>query len=66
MSTKLASERPAERVLVAICGQCGEGFSPTRPHQKFCRPSCRMAYFKAKAERQAVDTDADLFRVPFE
>ena len=29
-------------------------FEPTRSHQIHCRPSCRMAAFKAKAQRTAV------------
>ena len=36
-------ETRSERVLASRCGQCGETFEPTRPHQRFCRPSCRRA-----------------------
>ena len=50
------------KVLRRPCYHCGLMFEPTRPHQKHCKPSCRMAAFKARTERP-VD---DLFRVPFE
>ena len=33
------SEAIAE--LLPLCAGCGERFTPKRPQQKFCRPSCR-------------------------
>jgi hypothetical protein len=39
-------ETRSERVLTSRCGQCGEPFAPARPHQRFCRPSCRLSHFK--------------------
>jgi hypothetical protein len=47
---------------------CGDVFEPTRPHQKFCRPSCRRAAFtgRRKQPRLPVGDPEDLFRVPFE
>ena len=36
------SDRPAERVL---CRNCGQPFERVRPHQAYCRPSCRKADF---------------------
>ena len=50
------------KVLRRPCYHCGLMFEPTRPHQIHCKPSCRMAAFKARTE-WPVD---DLFRVPFE
>jgi len=43
-------------------------FEAARPHQKHCQPSCRMAAFKARADRPALPglLEDELFRVPFE
>lgn len=50
------------------CRHCGEGFTPARPLQKFCRPSCRLAHFKVDAQLRLPfgDPESDLFNVPFE
>ena len=39
-----------ERVLARTCARCAATFEPSRRHQVFCRPSCRMAAFKTKRE----------------
>jgi hypothetical protein len=43
-------------------------FEPTRPHQKHCKPTCRLAAFKLRAGRPTLPTmvEDELFRVPFE
>jgi hypothetical protein len=41
--------RPAERVLTRRCRHCGAEYEPSRAHQAFCRPSCRVGHFKAGA-----------------
>lgn len=48
-----ALDRPGERVLARPCRYCGRSFTPTRPHQRHCRPSCRLAAFRTKAEQEA-------------
>ena len=40
-------DRTGERVRTRRCAHCGGDFTPVRRHQKFCRPSCRVAHFKA-------------------
>jgi hypothetical protein len=59
-------ETGAERVLTRRCQQCREPFAPVRPHQHYCRPSCRLEAFKARQQRSGVDVETTLFRVPFE
>lgn len=56
------------KVLRRPCYHCGLMFEPTRPHQKHCRPSCRLAAFKARADRPLLPRllEGELFRVPFE
>ena len=61
-------DRRAERVLTLRCGYCGDPFTPSRRHQRFCRPSCRVAHFKGRGEQRRLpleEADA-LARVPFE
>jgi hypothetical protein len=62
---------PGERVLARICAHCGDPFRPTREHQRFCQPLCRLAAFKARRERATTvlldDELADVIRrCPFE
>ena len=74
-------ETRSERVLTSRCGHCGETFEPTRPHQRFCRPSCGKAAFTGRrrsvviySNRPVVDEEPpdsttdphELFRTPFE
>jgi hypothetical protein len=61
-------ETRAQRVVTIPCRQCGTAFTPIRPHQRFCRPSCRWAHFKVTQPPRLLpfDADDDLFRVPFE
>jgi uncharacterized OB-fold protein len=70
-------ETRLERVLTSRCGHCGETFEPTRPHQRFCRPSCRQAAFTGRrrviysnrpvVDEQPATTDPhELFHLPFE
>ncbi len=63
-----ARETRSERVLTNACRHCGEQFRPTRPHQAYCRPSCRRAAFTGRQTPRPLpfDSDDDLFRVPFE
>jgi hypothetical protein len=61
-----APEQPAERVLTRPCRHCGVPFEPVRPHQKFCRPGCRVEHFKATRLPLLDDVDDRLCRVPFE
>ncbi len=63
-----AEEYAPERVLASRCGHCGETFEPTRPHQRFCRPSCRKAAFTGRTEQPRLPTPDphELFRTPFE
>jgi hypothetical protein len=58
--------KPGERVLARTCGHCGGAFEPTRPHQKFCRPSCRLDHFKARLPLLDAPEDDPLCRTPFE
>jgi hypothetical protein len=62
--TGQSRDRGAQRVLLRRCRHCGSEFEPVR-HQVFCKPSCRWAHFDEKRHR-GEDTEADLFRVPFE
>jgi len=43
-------------------------FRPVRPHQRYCKPSCRLAAFKRKASRPqlALSVEDELFRLHFE
>ena len=43
------ADRLTERVL---CRKCGQPFERVRPHQAFCRPSCRKADFDRRRERR--------------
>ena len=43
------ADRLAECVL---CRNCGQPFERVRPHQAFCRPSCRKADFDRRRERR--------------
>jgi hypothetical protein len=53
-------DRPAERVLTRTCPHCGGTFTPARPHQKHCRPSCRLAAFKGRRAQSGVpDVSSD-------
>ena len=67
MNTKHAGETRLERVVAGTCAHCGNVFEPARPHQRYCRPSCRQLAFTGRREpaQRADDPDA-LFRVPFE
>jgi hypothetical protein len=40
---RIVDETRSERVLDVCCAACGGTFTPVRPHQKHCRPSCRRA-----------------------
>jgi hypothetical protein len=46
------ADRHAERVLENRCAFCLQPFEPTRPHQRFCRPSSRKAHFDQRRERR--------------
>lgn len=46
--TLTTDDRHAERVLARSCAYCGQTFRPGRPHQRHCRPSCRLAAFKTR------------------
>jgi hypothetical protein len=63
-----SAEGRVGRVLRRPCYHCGRRFKPTRPHQKRCRPSCRMAAVSARAGRPSLPgmLEGELFRVPFE
>ena len=68
LDRRATADRAGERVLRRPCYQCGLMFEPTRPHQKHCKPSCRMAAFKARTDRPTLSglLEDSLFRVPFE
>jgi hypothetical protein len=59
---------PQNAVLRRPSYHCGRMFEPPRPHQKHCKPSCRMAAFKARTDRPVLPglLEDELFRVPFE
>ena len=61
-------ESRSERVLTSRCGHCGDVFEPTRPHQRFCKPSCRKAAFTGRQPQpRLLSMDPhELFRTPFE
>ena len=59
--TELLADRPGERVLARICGYCRDPFDATREHQRYCRPRCRIAAFKAKREIASRPADPTLF-----
>ena len=44
------ADRLAERVL--RCRFCEAPLDCVRPHQAFCRPSCRKAHFDRRRERR--------------
>ena len=46
-----AAQRVVEGQAWLPCRQCGARFQPVRPHQLYCRPSCRWEFFKAKQTR---------------
>jgi hypothetical protein len=46
------ADRHAERVLESLCAFCLQPFEPTRPNQRFYRPSCRKAHFDQRRERR--------------
>lgn len=56
--------RRAQRVVTRLCGYCGHAFEPVRPHQRFCRPSCRWGAFKRRRVLPLFDDDVS--RAPFE
>ena len=62
MNTELTRETRSERVLTSRCGHCGDTFEPTRPHQKFCKPSCRRAAFTGRREPAQVLTTRTCLR----
>ena len=41
-------ERVLMRRRVKSCETCGAEFEAMRPHQRFCRPSCRKAAFEER------------------
>ena len=47
---------------------CGRMFTRARPHQRYCKPACRMGAFKAKAERRSLLglVENELLQEPFE
>ena len=61
-------ETRSERVLTCPCRYCGEHFEPVRPHQHFCKPSCRRAAFTGRTEQPRLPSSDphELFRTPFE
>jgi hypothetical protein len=60
-------DRPAQRVVALPCRHCHVDFTPIRPHQRFCQPSCRWEHFKvARQPRLDLDDASDLFAQPFE
>jgi methylphosphotriester-DNA--protein-cysteine methyltransferase len=61
LTPAIRPERLGERVLARTCGQCGAAFQAVRPHQRFCRPSCRVEHFKARLP--LLDTAADALRL---
>ena len=56
------------KVLRRPCYHCGLMFELARPHQRHCKPSCRIAAFKARTDRTLLPglLEDDLFRAPFE
>jgi len=54
-------ETGSQRVVAGQCRHCGANFEATRPHQVFCRPSCRWEAFKAKRENTLRRSDPILF-----
>jgi hypothetical protein len=67
----LSRETRSERVRTRACGHCGDVFTPTREHQRFCRPSCRFAHRWHTARREPglfpdLAREDRLFRTPFE
>ena len=53
----------AQRVVEIPCRHSGTAFTPVRPHQRFCWPSCRWAHFKVaqRPRRLPFENDDDLF-----
>ena len=51
-------QTPDRRVLTR-CRHCGEAFEPTRPHQQFCQPSCRRAFFTRRPVQRRLPLDPD-------
>jgi hypothetical protein len=62
------ADRHAERVLTRPCRHCGQIFEAVRPHQHYCKPSCRRAAFTGRQvqPRLPIGDADDLFQVPFE
>ena len=53
-SMNLEDAAVSDNVLMGPYYHCGLMFEPTRPQQKHCRPSCRMAAFKSRVGRPSL------------
>jgi hypothetical protein len=53
------SQRVVDGAAWLPCRQCGTRFQPVRPHQHYCRPSCRWEAFKARQTRVVDAPDAE-------
>lgn len=69
-SNERADDRAGERVLTLRCAYCREPFTPVRRHQRYDRPACRVAAFKAGGLRRrpvsSPDEDGDRLAGMFE
>src|SRR5262245_10292316 len=45
-----AGERVQTRSPAIPCAGCGEPFLPIRPHQRYCRPTCRITAFHQRQQ----------------
>ncbi len=52
----LEADRPAERVITrnnaTLCAGCETPFVRVRPHQRYCRPSCRVRGWQRHRQQQ--------------
>jgi hypothetical protein len=51
LSIEPGTDHVSQRLVGRTCRRCGDAFDPVRPHQRFCRPSCRGEWLKAERQR---------------
>lgn len=48
----IAPQKRSKAFAGATCPGCGELFTPTRPNQRHCRPSCRRRALEPRRDAQ--------------
>jgi hypothetical protein len=52
-------DRAPASSVTRLCGFCGDPFVPVRPHQRFCRLSCRINGLRTRERRCDLWADDD-------